>query len=60
MCEKNIKQYQLAEKLGKSPENMSFFFTGLERGRASNVKTLKEIAKVLDVDISIFFAQTNN
>ena len=54
---KNIKQYELARLLNKSPENMSGFFSRLEAGGASNLKSLNEIAEALNVDISIFFAQ---
>lgn len=53
---KNIKQYELAKLLNKSPENMSSFFSRLEAGGASNLKSLNEIAEALNVDISIFFA----
>jgi hypothetical protein len=55
MKEKNIKQYELANLLKKTPENMSGFFSRLESGGASNLKSLNEIAKILNVDISIFF-----
>ena len=53
---KNIKQYELARLLNKSPENMSGFFSRLEAGGASNLKSLNEIAEALNVDISTFFA----
>ena len=56
MREKKIKQYELAKKLDKSPENMSYFFKCLENGGASNIKSLNKIANALNVDISIFFA----
>ena len=52
---KNIKQYDLAKLLNKTPENMSYFFKRLEAGGASNLKSLNEIANALNVDISIFF-----
>ena len=55
MREKKIKQYELAKKLNKSPENMSYFFKCLENGGASNIKSLNKIAIALNVDISIFF-----
>lgn len=56
MKEKEMKQYELAKKLNRTPENMSYFFKCLENGGASNIKTLAKIANALNVDISIFFA----
>ena len=56
MKEKEMKQYELAKKLNRTPENMSYFFKCLENGGASNIKTLAKIASALNVDISIFFA----
>lgn len=56
MKEKEMKQYELAKKLNRTPENMSYFFKCLETGGASNIKTLAKIANALNVDISIFFA----
>lgn len=55
MREKEIKQYELAKKLNKTPENISCFFKLLENGEASNIKILSKIASALNVDISIFF-----
>lgn len=55
MKEKEMKQYELAKKLNRTPENMSYFFKCLENGGASNIKTLVRIANALNVDISIFF-----
>lgn len=55
MKEKEMKQYELAKKLNRTPENMSYFFKCLENGGASNIKTLTKIANALNVDISIFF-----
>ena len=56
MKEKEINQSELAKKLDKTPENISYFFKRLESGGASNIKTLTKIASALNVDISIFFA----
>lgn len=56
MKEKEINQSELAKKLYKTPENISYFFKRLESGGASNIKTLTKIASALNVDISIFFA----
>ena len=55
MKEKEMKQYELAKKLNRTPENMSYFFKCLENVGASNIKTLAKIANALNVDISIFF-----
>lgn len=55
MKEQDIKQYQLAEKLGRTKQNMSFYFKSLENGGCSNVRNLEIIANALGVDISEFF-----
>ncbi len=55
MKQKNIKHQDLAKKLGKTTTSLSVFFTRLEKGGASNIKTLNEIAEALDVYIAIFF-----
>lgn len=55
MKQKNIKHRELAKKLGKTTTNLSLFFKRLEKGGASNIKTLNEIAEALGVYIAIFF-----
>lgn len=57
MREQDMKQWELGEKLGKTRATISSFFKRLETGGCSNVKSLQEIADVLGVDISIFFAK---
>lgn len=50
--EKNLKQYELA-KLAKMSNT---FLSDIETGRsAPSIKTLKKIAKVLELDIKEFF-----
>lgn len=55
MKEKQIKNYELAEKLGKTKENLSMFFSRLEKGGSSNTRVLNAIAEALEVPLSIFF-----
>ncbi|WP_462351057.1 helix-turn-helix domain-containing protein [Fusobacterium varium] len=55
MKEKKIKNYELAAKLGKTKENLSMFFSRLEKGGGSNTRVLNEIAEALEVPLSIFF-----
>ncbi len=50
--ERNMKQYELAEKAGLANSTVC----DIEKGRLSpSLKTLQKIAEALDVPITIFF-----